>query len=369
MAISNNEKTSKDRQLSITEGIKPYLLISSPFSVWEPIEKMDYRVGRVTRCLTANDVESRHIQGRYPKSDMHILRAVHSFGYCTLQAASRLLEYWKRKDEEQAKLINRPALCIPDSDTSSLWNRLTSLCHEGVLVCHQFFANETYRDNYEADKGRYRNIFNVNGIGAGMYKTTLQDKSITYDNRQQYLNEEEVFRRVMNGNMTASFLRNPFLLGVRFSVVQQVGNKKIPLLSVLKMSANGKEDNDSKVCKLILESVTVKTNPIVITRDARILWIQNRMKELKIVLDEYRKEQPTYIILCAEDANGINIIKECIKSIDINMLRYCLFTTGTILEQKDVLGHPEKLYECFMEFKEDNNGFNIVGATGYYFLD
>lgn len=368
MAVSISGKTSKERQKTIAEGIKPYLLVSSPFSVWEPVEKMDYRVGRSTRCLTANDVESRYVQGRYPKSDMHILRAVHSYGYSTLQAVSKLLEYWKTKEEEESRISGRPALCIPVSDNHSLWGRLTSLCHEGVLVCHQYFANEEYRNKYEEDKSRYRSIFNVNGIGVGMYKTVLQDGTISYDTRLQYLNEEEVFRRVMNGNMTACFLSNPFLMGVRFSVVHSVSYKKINLLSVLKMSADGKENSDSKVCKLILESITVKTNPIVIKKDERILWIKNRIKELKLVLDDYRKEQPSYIIFCAEDAEGISYIADCIKKVDINLFRYSLFTTGTILEQKNAINQPEKLSECFLEFKIDDD-LDIVGATGYYFLD
>jgi len=77
----------------------------------------------------------------------------------------------------------------------------------------------------------------------------------------------------------------------------------------------------------------------------------------------------TYILICAEDAAGINVIRGCIASVAPEMFQYCLITTGTILEVKRTIQEPENLSESFLEFVQKESGeYTLQGATGYYFL-
>jgi len=372
MLEKGSVRTNKDRQLSIVEGIKPYLVVAAPYSVWNP-EAMDFRVARMTRTLTSSEIENRYLQGKYPISDMHILRAIHYFGFASMPAIEKLLQYWRDKDVIEAKRGEREQLCIPPVlGKGRMWGRLETLCQNGVVACHEFFVNPSFRsidhNTYEsgiANKGTQPwRIFSVTGTGAAMYRTALQDKTVSYDQRDRYLGEDEVFRRVMCANMVASFLDSPYLSHVRFAYKQSVGRKWVPLLAVLEMQPEG----GGKDCRLLMESITVWTNPRVVTHDARIRSICERLKDLRDVLEESRKDLPTFLLICAEDARGIETIRSCIAKTDPEMFQFCLITTGTILEAKQTIQKPNRLAESFLEFHILGGKAALQGATGYYFL-
>lgn len=373
MVETEKVRTIREKQMSIVERIKPYLLITSPYSVWNP-EIMDFRVAQMTRTLTNNEIENRYLQGKYTPSDMYILRAIHYFGYAAVPAIEKLLQFWKRKDEEEAKKTGRELLCIP-SGYGRLWSRLEMLCKNGVIACHEFFPPQQYRkvvaksfgNDSEKLEGkangqmRPMRLYSVTGNGAAMYRTMLQENVVSFDTRERYLGPDEIFRRVMCANMVASFLDNEYLSKVRFSYKTMAGRKTIQILSIIEMRAG----NIGKDCRILMESITVHTNPRVVTKEHRVNDIRNRIAELKCALDESMKEMPTYILICAEDAAGIGVIHSCIEQIDPGMFRYCLITTGTVLEVKQTIMEPQKLAESFLEF--DQSG-NLQGATGYYFL-
>lgn len=369
MPEKGSVRTNKDRQLSIVEGIKPYLVVASPYSVWNP-EAMDFRVAQMTRTLTSVEIENRHLQGKYPISDMHILRAIHYFGFASMPAIDKLLQYWREKDAIEAKQEEREQLCIPALGKGRMWGRLETLCKNGVVACHEFYVNPSFRaiDNNTYESGssniQPRRIFSATGTGVAMYRIALQDKMVLYDQRDRYFGEDEVFRRVMCANMVASFLDSPYLSHVRFVYKQQVGRKWVQLLAVLEMHPEG----GGKDCRLLMESLTVWTNPRVVTHDARIRSVCERLKELRDVLEVSQKDLPTYLLICAEDAKGIETIRSCIAKTDPMMFQYCLITTGTVLEAKQTIANPNKLAESFLEFNISGGNATLQGATGYYFL-
>lgn len=359
------ERTVRERQLAVQEAVKSYLTVPSPYSAWEPIEKMNLHISKTTHILTVNEIEGRYIMGAYPKSDMYIVRAIHNYGHCTKGAAAALIRYWKKKDMEEAGEKKREELAIPQVENNdAFWSRIVALCQGGLLVRHEFWTNEIYRTLETVE--RPRTILSATGIAVNMYKTVLQDNLVAYNVRQTFASEDEIFRKVSNSILTAAFLNSPFLTGVRFCVSQQVGRTRVQFLSVLKMASDGKSENP---CKIICESLSLYTNPKVITRENRAKGFFNRIKELSEAVEEIRKTEPaTYIAFCLEDMWSIQYLKDCIKQINPMMFRYCMVTTGTVLEGYKVLNHPENLANCFLEF-DTKQQYALVGVTGYYFIN
>ena len=212
------EKTVKERQEQIQSNLVKLLNLPSAYSVWDA-QKMDYKLSRTTRLLTVGEIELNHMAGKYAKSDMHILRAVHALGYATKAHILALLRYWKKCDERDALETGRERLNIPELTDKELWTRIIELCRYGVLVRHEFLPSDEIRKPTDTA----RSIFNVSASGASMYKTILSDSTLSFDQRLSYMNEEDVFRYVLTGMSVASILASPYVCSVRFGVSAPVG--------------------------------------------------------------------------------------------------------------------------------------------------
>lgn len=359
MAVTES-KTVKDRQEQIQANLAQLLNMPSAYSVWDA-QKMDYKLSRTTRLLTVGEIEQNHMAGKYAKSDMHILRAVHALGYATKAHILALLRYWRRCDEKEAQDSGRPRLNIPELTDKELWGRIVELCRYGVLLRHEFWPTDEIRKPTDTA----RSVFNVSASGASMYKTMLSDSTLSFDQRLSYMNEEDVFRYVLTGMAATSFLASPYVCSARFSVSVQAGKRRYPVLAEAKMSLTGKEWEGEYRCRLIFEGVTFRTNPSVVTQETRYKNVMSRIRDLWNIVSAYREESPVYILFCAEDGYGIRDLLKIIAAVDSEMYRCCLFTTGTVLEYNRVFTQPENIAESYLEYQKGK----LAVAIGYYFLN
>ena len=60
-----------------------------------------------------------------------------------------------------------------------------------------------------------------------------------------------------------------------------------------------------------------------------------------------------------------------IQNIDEPLMKHCIFTTGTVLISRSALSKADVLPGCFVEpvFNTEKARWQIVGATGFYFLE
>lgn len=356
-------KTVKDRRAEIEKNMVQLLNLPSAYSVWDSI-KMDWRLSRSTRLLNVNEIEMNHMAGKYAKSDMHILKAVHALGFATKAHILALIRYWRICDEREAQSSGRPRLNIPDLSDKELWGRIMELCRYGVLVRHEFWPSEAIRKPTDTA----RSVFNVSASGASMYKTILTDSTLSFDQRLAYMNEEDVFRYVLCGMAATSFLAIPYVTSARFSVSAYANKRKYQILAEIKMSLDGKAwDGDSK-CRLVFEGVTFRTNTAVVTYETRYKNVAGRVRDIWTVVQAYREESPVYVIFCLEDGFGMRDLLNIIGEIAPEMYACCLFTTGTVLEYHRVFSHPECIHDCYLEYSPDGKG-RLSGAVGYYFLE
>lgn len=353
-------KTVKERQEQVQLNLVKLLNLPSAYTVWDA-QKMDYKLSRTTRLLTVGEIELNHMSGKYAKSDMHILRAVHALGYATKAHILALLRYWKKCDDREALDTGRQRLNIPELTDKELWTRIVELCRYGVLVRHEFQPSDEIRKPTDTA----RSVFNVSASGASMYKTILSDSTLSFDQRLSYMNEEDVFRYILTGMAVTSILSSPYVCSARFGVSASAGKRRYPILAETKMSLTGKEWEGEYRCRLIFEGVTFRTNPAVVTPQTRYKNVLSRVKDLWNVVLAYREESPVYILFCAEDGYGIRDLLKIIDEVDPEMYRCCLFTTGTVLEYNRVFQQQEMIGESYLEYQDDK----LAVAIGYYFLN
>lgn len=364
MSITETKaKTVKDRQEQIQTEMMRLLNLPSAYSVWDA-QKMDFKISRSTRLLTVGEIELNHMAGKYPKSDMHILKAVHALGFATKAHIMALLRYWKKCDEEEALGSGRERLNIPELTDKELWGRIMELCRYGVLIRREFWPPEEIRKPSDTA----RSVFHVSASGASMYKTILSDNTLSFDQRLAYMNEEDVFRYVLTGMAAASFLGSAYVYSARFHVSAQVGRRKYQVLAEIKASLNKKAWEGEYRCRLIFEGVTFRTNPAVVTRENRYKNVLARVRELWTVVSAYKEESPVYVLFCTEDGYGLKDLLNIIAEVDSRMFSCCLFTTGTVLEYHRVFSQPEGISESYLEYLPEKNG-RLAVAVGYYFLD
>lgn len=364
MAVTDTKaKTVKERQEQIQAEMMRLLNLPSAYSVWDA-QKMDFKISRSTRLLTVGEIELNHMAGKYAKSDMHILKAVHALGFATKAHIMALLRYWKRCDEEEAKVNGRERLNIPELSDKELWGRIMELCRYGVLIRREFWPSDEIRKPTDTA----RSVFHVSASGASMYKTILSDSTLSFDQRFSYMNEEDVFRYVLTGMAAASFLGSSYVYSARFHVSAQVGKRKYPVLAEIKASIDKNVWEGEYRCRLIFEGVTFRTNPAVVTRETRYKNVLARVRELWTVVTAYKEESPVYVLFCTEDGYGIKDLLKIIAEVDSRMLSCCLFTTGTILEYHRVFSVPEEISESYLEFLPEKGG-RLAVAVGYYFLN
>lgn len=356
-------KTVKDRQAQIQANMVQLLNLPSAYTVWEPI-KMNWHISKSTRVLDVGEIEMNHMSGKYAKSDMHVLKAVHALGYATKANILALLQYWRKTDEAEANATGRPRLNIPNLSDKELWLRIMELCRYGVLVRHEFWPSDEIRK--ETDTAR--SVFNVSNNGAHMYKTILSDSTLSFDQRLFYMNEEDVFRYVLTDMAATSFLSSQYASSARFSVSVYANKRRCNVLAEMKMSLAGRSWDDDSKCRLIFEGVTFRTNPAVVTYEARYKIVENRVRELWSVVQLYREESPVYVIFCLEDGFGMRDLLNIIRDNAPELYSCSLYTTGTVLEYNRVFSHPECIRDCYLEYSSSGAG-RLIGAVGYYFLE
>lgn len=353
-------KTVKERQEQVQLNLVKLLNLPSAYTVWDA-QKMDYKLSRTTRLLTVGEIELNHMSGKYAKSDMHILRAVHALGYATKAHILALLRYWKKCDDREALDTGRQRLNIPELTDKELWTRIVELCRYGVLVRHEFQPSDEIRKPTDTA----RSVFNVSASGASMYKTILSDSTLSFDQRLSYMNEEDVFRYILTGMAVTSILSSPYVCSARFGVSASAGKRRYPILAETKMSLTGKAWEGEYRCRLIFEGVTFRTNPAVVTPQTRYKNVLSRVRDLWNVVLAYREESPVYILFCAEDGYGIRDLLKIIDEVAPELYRCCLFTTGTVLEYNRVFQQQEMIGESYLEYQDDK----LAVAIGYYFLN
>lgn len=355
------DKMILERRQAILEGAFPYLNIPSPFSIWDPSE-MKFNLADGTPLRGANELEGLYYQGFITKSDMFYLKAVHAFGFCTRKSMQKLMVYWKERENKKAYEEKRQPLAIPDATEAEAYKmRFGMLKKYGMVCCHSFYTRGGYTKK-GVDK---RLIYMVPGLATSIYKAVLEDSSYLYDSRMPFMSETEILRRVQNSILSAAFLDSPFLTSAKFNYLYRYGKEKINFLCYLSMAQDGVSENPYR---LILDSVTLRVNENIIRRSERESTVRERLRDLlKALRNERDHGERCYLVLCAEDAEGIVFIQKTIYSIDAELLSYVLVTTGTLLEMFEVLKESDNLGKCFFEFDREDR-YKLVGATGFYFL-
>ena len=92
---------------------------------------------------------------------------------------------------------------------------------------------------------------------------------------------------------------------------------------------------------------------------------------LRAVIHETTGNGSTFAAIICEDAKGIQKVISMIQSIDEPLMKHCIFTTGTVLISRSALSKADVLPGCFVEpvFNSEKARWQIVGATGFYFLE
>lgn len=355
------DKVIIERRQAIRDAAIAYLSVPSPFSVWEP-SKMKFTLADETPIKSHHELEGYYYQGLVTKSDMFYLKAIHAYGFCTKATLQKLMIYWKKKDINKAFRDQRQPLAIPDAEDKEKFRlRFGMLKKYGMLCCHSFYT----RGGYTKGDSDMRTICTIPGIPTAIYRSVLEDNSYTYDNRMPYLSESEIMRRVQNSVLSAAFLDSPFLVSAKYNYIYRLGREKKVVLCVLDMAQDGVAENPYR---LIVDSITLHVNENVITKKDRQLTVARQIKELCDVMRAERENGVRcYLMLCAEDAEGMVFIQKTIYELEPGLLSYVLITTGTLLEMNTVLTEPDNLGKCFFEFDREDR-YKMVGATGFYFL-
>ena len=103
----------------ILEDLKPELVLSSPYSVWDP-GKMKFEVAGVTNPQSLAEMQALLVKKAFTVSDMYILRVIRMLGHADLLSICTVLMAEREKEERKAKEENRPIRCIPKLDRRSL---------------------------------------------------------------------------------------------------------------------------------------------------------------------------------------------------------------------------------------------------------
>ena len=126
----------------ILEDLKPELVLSSPYSVWDP-GKMKFEVAGVTNPQSLAEMQALLVKKAFTVSDMYILRVIRMLGHADLLSICTVLMAEREKEERKAKEENRPIRCIPKLDRRSLKERLDTLAMSGLVIVEKFQINET----------------------------------------------------------------------------------------------------------------------------------------------------------------------------------------------------------------------------------
>lgn len=91
----------------ILEDLKPELVLSSPYSVWDP-GKMKFEVAGVTNPQSLAEMQALLVKKAFTVSDMYILRVIRMLGHADLLSICTVRwQNVKRKNEKLRKKIGR----------------------------------------------------------------------------------------------------------------------------------------------------------------------------------------------------------------------------------------------------------------------
>ena len=127
--------------------------------------------------------------------------------------------------------------------------------------------------------------------------------------------------------------------------------------------------------RLVIFAVNFYTNERIVTEKDHSYYINSKVRgfctALRAVIHETTGNGSTFAAIICEDAKGIQKVISMIQSIDEPLMKHCIFTTGTVLISRSALSKADVLPGCFVEpvFNSEKARWQIVGATGFYFLE
>lgn len=359
-------KTVKDRQNEIRENVMDSIKKASRFSVWDA-NKMNYHMGSAYKVVPMSEVERKYTNSEnrklYPASTMFVLKAVDCLTYASAEHIFKLLEFWRSKDKREVEETGKVATCIPNYEKmGDLWKAIKRLGDLGVMARYEF--NECNPAKEAEGKPYY--IYKVPSTGVMLYKTVLCYRGHSYDPKTAFYNPEDAFACCLSGSGLMPFLSSPYIKDVKFNQVIKDKKKSYKVKNVMTVNENGYGGKAEDDYKLIFEGVTFRTNQIVVSDSDRKAYVKERVSEVLSAVKAIREQKtPCYAMFIAEDSSGLSSLITAINSIDSDLLSYCLFTTGAILDDSDTSNNPSKVRDCFLNMEDGK----LNGATGYYFLE
>lgn len=364
--MGDEAKTLADQKMEVANHILHLIKTPSVFTAWDP-EQMQFSADRKTHLLPAPELERYKNAGRYQPADMWVLKALHCLTYAPTECVWALLRYWYKKEMQASAEERRTRLCVPNFQYySDIWTHLTNLAANGVVARFNFFPMVPKPTR----EGKPETVFKVGGHAVALYKKILNERGMPYNPIEAYYNPEDVFACCLNAYAITPFLSSKCLRDVKFKESEVIDGRDHKMSCLMTFFTND-EGGHEHTTDLIFEGITFKTNENVVSKNSRHLSNAERIEELAHIYESHSKKAPTYLVLCLEDALGIQSASVLIKQCAPEILDKCFFTTGNVLFASNALYHPENLRKCFITYERDaaSNDVKLNGAAGYYFLD
>lgn len=357
----------------ILEDLKPELLLPAPYSIWDP-GKMKFEVANVTNPQSLAEMQALMVKKAFTVSDMYILRVIRMLGHADLLSICLLLMAEREKEERKAQEEQRPARCIPKLDRRSLKERLDTLAMSGLVIVEKFQINESvyaYLKRSKSDVNQTRQIYSLTAHATYAFRTMLEaDQQLRFDSKTIWLNEMTKIERANAGLLAAIFLKQKYMEKYIFSYRL----KNVKGIDELPAIFNFKKEKVMPT-RLAIFAVNFYTNERIVTEKDHSYYTNSRIKgfcmALRTMIQEDAGNSSTFAAIICEDVKGIQRVISVIQATDEALMKHCIFTTGTILMSRSVLSKPDVLPECFVEpvFNREKVRWQIVGATGFYFLE
>lgn len=367
------ERDTQTFAKQILENLKPELVLPAPYSVWEP-SKMKFEVSSVTNPQSLAEMQALMVKKTFTVSDMYILRVIRMLGHADLLSICMLLMAEREMEDRKAVEEGRPARCIPNLDRRSLKERLDTLAMSGLVIIEKFQINDSvyaYLKRSKSEAHQTRQIYSLTAHASYAFRTMLEsDQQLRFDSKTIWLNEMSKVEKANAGLLAAAFLKQKYMSKYIFSyrLKNVKGIDELPAVFSFKKE-------EVMPTRLAIFAANFYTNERIVTEKDHLFYMNSRIRgfcmALRAMINEDTGKSSTFAAIICEDVHGIQKVMSMILNTDESLIKHCIFTTGTILISRSVLSKPEVLPGCFVEpvFNSEKNRWQIVGATGFYFLE
>jgi hypothetical protein len=329
-----SEKTTSE-EMNIVIGIKNSLEKNSKFMFYDG---MDYKASQDVKETRSENIEFKVAQGTYFNiDDFFILKEVHNLGVTNVATMLKRLAVEKKRNPEKA---------YPFHDYHSLMARMRFLVRQGLMYSFE------YSDSYK----RSMFVFCCSMSGWRLYKNKLQSPDV-YDKNVVFKAETEVFKRLASNAVAYAFATSPGCSSVVVNDTIAYGdNKRGYIYSRVSLG-------DSEKSVYVIDPVYFNVDHRIVSDAENEAQIQSRLSQMEEVFKFLNNQNPTKLIFCIENYEGLIKLLKIIKTKEIDFYcNNCYFTSENVLfESGDVLSRSF----LKLSLKEGKYSFSLAKDTWF----